>query len=818
MTGGRALTSEGVVQARGGAAHVHRGVRAPCAPALDVSESGRYAPRRVGRRVLTPQFESFPNFPRPSFEPQEKREVPSRHWRRRHPRARIPTMPADADTLRFEPWQSAVDPGFWAELARRKLDNAGLSEDPWLITALYTPAQNAVVSSPCQLDARAFGTGDESELAARARDVAASGRLEMPGTLVNVNTLERFRAFDRGTLMSNAAKRLAEDIRSGRADSDAALLTPFIALTYADLKKWSFYYWFAFPALKLDVPAKVISCGPLAEHVELGAIADEISRGCEAMLRRDAGDPARAWWIVDDATGTCEPPSIASVRTRDPSTWTLAFVDPCASGGHPGWALRNVLSWLAVRTTRETETAGETAGAAGAPRRVRVLAVRKLAGRVCPRASPVFECVLPVVSDADVEVPKGVGWEVNASGRPGPRLANLGSSMDPARLASQAVDLNLKLMRWRLLPQLRVAEVASTRCLLLGAGTLGCAVARCLLGWGVRGVTFVDGGDVSFSNPVRQSLFEFEDCLGGGKPKAEAAAKALRRIFPGVNAEGVRMTIPMPGHPVPDADVPAVLDDVRRLEDLIDAHDCVYLLTDTRESRWLPTLVCAAKGKLLINAALGFDSYLVMRHGGGLPRADECTQTHETTDERGGGAFHGRLGCYFCNDVVAPGDSTTDRTLDQQCTVTRPGLAPIAGALAVEMMVAIAHSRVAKPGDGGVRTPAHTHESFNASRDNPGGDVGSDDGTTALGIVPHQIRGGVFDLSQRLFAAPAFDRCVACSAKVVDAFLRPGGRDEFLRRAFDDPAYLENATGLAAMKEEVDDAAWLGEDSDGDDF
>lgn len=71
-------------------------------------------------------------------------------------------------------------------------------------------------------------------------------------------------------------------------------------------------------------------------------------------------------------------------------------------------------------------------------------------------------------------------------------------------------------------------------------------------------------------------------------------------IFFGIlqEAEGIVMAIPMPGHPVTIQEQDSVLEDSRQLQDLIVSHDAIFLLTDTRESRWLPSLICANANKV----------------------------------------------------------------------------------------------------------------------------------------------------------------------------------------------------------------------------
>lgn len=303
-------------------------------------------------------------------------------------------------------------------------------------------------------------------------------------------------------------------------------------------------------------------------------------------------------------------------------------------------------------------------------------------------------------------------------------------------------------------------------------GTLGCAVARCLMGWGVQHITLADNGRVAYSNPVRQSLFTFEDCKGGGRFKAEAAASALRTVYPGAKSTGHVLKIPMPGHPLTsEAEAASTKRDAGTLEALVSSHDVVFILTDSRESRWLPTLLAAKHDKICINAALGLDSFLVVRHGGcpdrgpsekqqpGVEKApdaaagaavespaaenvddesDSSLRDVDTTDTAAAAATSNiepapRLGCYFCTDVVAPENSSLNRTLDQQCTVTRPGLAPMAAATAVEMTVGLLHHPLRQ------RAPADDSAGRAKGVGAAQAAAATGQGRHPLGALPHQV-------------------------------------------------------------------------------
>ncbi len=447
-------------------------------------------------------------------------------------------------------------------------------------------------------------------------------------------------------------------IKDGSIYEVPSLLSSFNIISFADLKKYRFTYWFAFPALHSDPQWKRTGDVSRLGKQETILLVDKVGTWRYATDNRQHGFflAKRVWMSGSGDAGAAEDDGrrisvgsrgsafldpneielgfrweIGSLRDFESGFFSgvdekdqyISFVDPSSYPENPSWPLRNLL--VLVRQRYHL-------------RKAQILCYRDTQARRDDPCSIVISVAMDGVEAMETtEMPKVTGWERNVNGKLQARMANLADYMDPTRLADQAVDLNLKLMKWRISPNLDLDSMKNLSCLLLGAGTLGSYVSRNLMGWGVRRITFVDYGSVSFSNPVRQPLFEFRDCLQGGAPKATRAAEALGQIYPGVEAEGYVISVPMLGHPVTDEEKTRV--DFEKLEELIDSHDVIFLLMDTRESRWLPTIMGKAKNKIVMNAALGFDTFVVMRHGATPQDGSEDT-----------------LGCYFCNDVVAPAD------------------------------------------------------------------------------------------------------------------------------------------------------------------
>lgn len=361
-------------------------------------------------------------------------------------------------------------------------------------------------------------------------------------------------------------------------------------------------------------------------------------------------------------------------------------------------------------------------------------------------------------------------------------------SLKPFLSKEQLVEdqslLNLKLMKWRLEPLLDLQMLFNQKALILGSGTLGCNIGRLLVGYGVRKITFLDYGSVSFSNLARQSLFTIKSFVSEGKglPKADAAKIGLQLIAPHLEVDSVSMTVPMPGHFVTDERLDSVYSDLIKLEELVKGHDIVFNVFDSREARYFPSLIGALFNKTVISIGLGYDSYVIVHHGNyGL---DTCTELLTSSPESESKSIEGvnpqnpesKYGCFFCSDYLPPSDSMSNRTMDQQCTVSRPGISMVASGVAMELLINNLHRG-------------------------------------KIGKCSHFVRGSAgigFELVE--YENSRFDNCVACSRNVITEYLKD--KKLFLQNVLNNPNIIGKYTGFEV---DTETGVTIGEDFEDDD-
>jgi ubiquitin-like modifier-activating enzyme ATG7 len=72
-------------------------------------------------------------------------------------------------------------------------------------------------------------------------------------------------------------------------------------------------------------------------------------------------------------------------------------------------------------------------------------------------------------------------------------------------------------------------------------------------------------------------------------------------------------------------------------------------------------------------------------------------------------------------------------------------------------------------------------------------------GDHPLGLVPHQIRGFLATFENITVTGKSYPCCSACSGKVINEYKEKGW--DFVRKALDQPGYVEELSGLKEVRE-----------------
>jgi len=118
------------------------------------------------------------------------------------------------------------------------------------------------------------------------------------GLLKNFNTIEEFKDASKPELLQPLIDSLAATLSpssGGDGPSSAPELSPFLLLTFADLKKFRFFYWFAFPGV-VQKPAWEVTDAGWSEPVE--PEEERALREAIASRRSQRGDDSEGAFLL----------------------------------------------------------------------------------------------------------------------------------------------------------------------------------------------------------------------------------------------------------------------------------------------------------------------------------------------------------------------------------------------------------------------------------------------------------------------------------------------------------------------------------------
>ena len=165
-----------------------------------------------------------------------------------------------------------------------------------------------------------------------------------PRLLRNMKTIASFNKIDK-ELLDSCGYLILESIKNRDSFKNPSLLTSFLLLTYANLKKYCFNYWFGFPALSPSSPFTYRSISRLDTLLKdsdlqyLISCYDEFQIKCESV----------GFFLVEQEGSKLTPEPLTAfekVFKKGSDKLTIGFCDPSTLDSNPGWPLRNFLYFI----------------------------------------------------------------------------------------------------------------------------------------------------------------------------------------------------------------------------------------------------------------------------------------------------------------------------------------------------------------------------------------------------------------------------------------------------------------------------------------